>query len=354
MVSFILIKVHGRLWKGVLMKIEGKDMEKDIKQGITNGMKIQEVRIGQKIQDEYGRTYIIRNIIDNDYVKMETGEVLPIHCIHPDPSEPYIRMDIDNKLKLVVPHGDYLFTACGETLEEVGYDAIWVSIANREQTASVDIACHQAADNATWLHTDIYQDGLITGCEDPDVNISISMEDLIQEKITLDDVETKPAVEQTDTTSIYCPSILLRKDGNFRCIQKYGRFYIQYRDETPNSFPWNLAITSEQVRRILDTATNPFALERPLLTHCQEHVEELKEYFITTALTDYMDFCCQCSQEETTKFLMDLKSYPDLRDQLYKTVMNHSMGQEGAAFYKIYQDIIKARKQGATEGDYHG
>lgn len=30
------------------MKIEGKDMEKDIKQGITNGMKIQEVRIGQK------------------------------------------------------------------------------------------------------------------------------------------------------------------------------------------------------------------------------------------------------------------------------------------------------------------
>lgn len=166
-------------------------MKKAVKNDIMNGMKIQEIRIGQKIQDEYGKTYRVRNIIDTDYVKTETGEVLSIHNIRPDPSEPYILVGDDNKLKLVVSHDEYLFTACGETLEEVGYDVIWVSIANREQTASVDVACHQAEKDCSWMHTQCYQDGLLTGCEDPDTEVSISMRDIIQEKMALDGVEKK-------------------------------------------------------------------------------------------------------------------------------------------------------------------
>ena len=324
-------------------------MKKAVKNEIMEGMKIQEVRIGQKILDEYGRKYVISKIIDTDYIKTETGEVLSIHNIRPDPSEPYILVGDDNKLKLVVSHDEYLFTACGETIEEVGYDVIWVSIANREQTASVDVTCHQAEKDCSWMHTQCYHNGLLTGCENLDTEVFISMEDIIQEKIALDGVEKKSKAGEKNTADVYCQSILLRQDGNFKCIQKYGRFYIQYQDETPNGFTWNLAITPEQARHILDAIANPFEVEQPLLTHCQKHMDELKDYFITTALTDYMDFCCQCTQEETNRFLTELKAYPDLQDQLYKTVMNHSMGQEGVAFYQIYQEIIKVRKKGKTE-----
>lgn len=138
---------------------------------------------------------------------------------------------------------------------------------------------------------------------------------------------------------------ILVQSNNWKLIQKYDQFYIRYDNEQANSFVYDVSVTKAQANRILNTIDDPFALEQSLLTYYQEHITELQDYFITTALTDYVYLLCQCPSNEANHFLTSLNQHPDLRMLLYKTVMKNKMNKEtGLAFYEIYRQLIDARE----------
>lgn len=138
---------------------------------------------------------------------------------------------------------------------------------------------------------------------------------------------------------------ILVQSNNWKLIQKYDQFYIRYDNEQANSFVYDVFVTKAQANRILNTIDDPFALEQSLLTYYQEHITELQDYFITTAITDYVYLLCQCSSNDANHFLTSLKQHPDLRMLLYKTVMKNKMNKEtGLAFYEIYRQLIDARE----------
>lgn len=138
---------------------------------------------------------------------------------------------------------------------------------------------------------------------------------------------------------------ILVQSNNWKLIQKYDQFYIRYDNEQANSFVYDVFVTKAQANRMLDTIDDPFALEQSLLTYYQEHITELQDYFITTAITDYVYLLCQCSSNDANHFLTSLNQHPDLRMLLYKTVMKNKMNKEtGLAFYEIYRQLIDARE----------
>lgn len=138
---------------------------------------------------------------------------------------------------------------------------------------------------------------------------------------------------------------ILVQSNNWKLIQKYDQFYIRYDNEQANSFVYDVSVTKAQANRILDTIDDPFALEQSLLTYYQEHITELQDYFLTTAITDYVYLLCQCPANEANHFLTSLNQHPDLRMLLYKTVMKNKMDKEtGLAFYEIYRQLIDARE----------
>ena len=138
---------------------------------------------------------------------------------------------------------------------------------------------------------------------------------------------------------------ILVQSNNWKLIQKYDQFYIRYDNEQANSFVYDVFVTKAQANRILNTIDDPFALEQSLLTYYQEHITELQDYFITTALTDYVYLLCQCPSNEANHFLTSLNQHPDLRMLLYKTVMKNKMDKEtGIAFYEIYRQLIDTRE----------
>lgn len=138
---------------------------------------------------------------------------------------------------------------------------------------------------------------------------------------------------------------ILVQSNNWKLIQKYDQFYIRYDNEQANSFVYDVFVTKAQANRMLDTIDDPFVLEQSLLTYYQEHITELQDYFITTALTDYVYLLCQCPSNEANHFLTSLNQHPDLRMLLYKTVMKNKMDKEtGLAFYEIYRQLIDARE----------
>lgn len=138
---------------------------------------------------------------------------------------------------------------------------------------------------------------------------------------------------------------ILVQSNNWKLIQKYDQFYIRYDNEQANSFVYDVSVTKAQANRMLDTIDDPFVLEQSLLTYYQEHITELQDYFITTALTDYVYLLCQCPSNEANHFLTSLNQHPDLRMLLYKTVMKNKMNKEtGLAFYEIYRQLIDARE----------
>lgn len=138
---------------------------------------------------------------------------------------------------------------------------------------------------------------------------------------------------------------ILVQSNNWKLIQKYDQFYIRYDNEQANSFVYDVFVTKAQANRILNTIDDPFVLEQSLLTYYQEHITELQDYFITTALTDYVYLLCQCSSNDANHFLTSLNQHPDLRMLLYKTVMKNKMNKEtGLAFYEIYRQLIDARE----------
>lgn len=138
---------------------------------------------------------------------------------------------------------------------------------------------------------------------------------------------------------------ILVQSNNWKLIQKYDQFYIRYDNEQANSFVYDVFVTKAQANRMLDTIDDPFVLEQSLLTYYQEHITELQDYFITTALTDYVYLLCQCSSNDANHFLTSLNQHPDLRMLLYKTVMKNKMNKEtGLAFYEIYRQLIDARE----------
>lgn len=138
---------------------------------------------------------------------------------------------------------------------------------------------------------------------------------------------------------------ILVQSNNWKLIQKYDQFYIRYDNEQANSFVYDISVTKAQANRMLDTIDDPFVLEQSLLTYYQEHITELQDYFITTALTDYVYLLCQCPSNEANHFLTSLNQHPDLRMLLYKTVMKNKMNKEtGLAFYEIYRQLIDARE----------
>ena len=138
---------------------------------------------------------------------------------------------------------------------------------------------------------------------------------------------------------------ILVQSNNWKLIQKYDQFYIRYDNEQVNSFVYDVFVTKAQANRILNTIDDPFALEQSLLTYYQEHITELQDYFITTAITDYVYLLCQCSSNDANHFLTSLNQHPDLRMLLYKTVMKNKMNKEtGLAFYEIYRQLIDARE----------
>lgn len=138
---------------------------------------------------------------------------------------------------------------------------------------------------------------------------------------------------------------ILVQSNNWKLIQKYDQFYIRYDNEQANSFVYDVFVTKAQANRILNTIDDPFVLEQSLLTYYQEHITELQDYFITTALTDYVYLLCQCPSNEANHFLTSLNQHPDLRMLLYKTVMKNKMDKEtGIAFYEIYRQLIDARE----------
>lgn len=138
---------------------------------------------------------------------------------------------------------------------------------------------------------------------------------------------------------------ILVQSNNWKLIQKYDQFYIRYDNEQANSFVYDVFVTKAQANRMLNTIDDPFALEQSLLTYYQEHITELQDYFITTAITDYVYLLCQCSSNDANHFLTSLNQHPDLRMLLYKTVMKNKMNKEtGLAFYEIYRQLIDARE----------
>lgn len=138
---------------------------------------------------------------------------------------------------------------------------------------------------------------------------------------------------------------ILVQSNNWKLIQKYDQFYIRYDNEQANSFVYDVFVTKAHANRILNTIDDPFALEQSLLTYYQEHITELQDYFITTAITDYVYLLCQCSSNDANHFLTSLNQHPDLRMLLYKTVMKNKMNKEtGLAFYEIYRQLIDARE----------
>lgn len=138
---------------------------------------------------------------------------------------------------------------------------------------------------------------------------------------------------------------ILVQSNNWKLIQKYDQFYIRYDNEQANSFVYDVFVTKAQANRILNTIDDPFALEQSLLTYYQEHITELQDYFITTAITDYVYLLCQCPSNEANHFLTSLNQHPDLRMLLYKTVMKNKMDKEtGIAFYEIYRQLIDTRE----------
>ena len=138
---------------------------------------------------------------------------------------------------------------------------------------------------------------------------------------------------------------ILVQSNNWKLIQKYDQFYIRYDNEQANSFVYDVSVTKAQANRMLDTIYDPFVLEQSLLTYYQEHITELQDYFITTAITDYVYLLCQCSSNDANHFLTSLNQHPDLRMLLYKTVMKNKMNKEtGLAFYEIYRQLIDARE----------
>lgn len=138
---------------------------------------------------------------------------------------------------------------------------------------------------------------------------------------------------------------ILVQSNNWKLIQKYDQFYIRYDNEQANSFVYDVFVTKAQANRILNTIDDPFALEQSLLTYYQEHITELQDYFITTAITDYVYLLCQFSSNDANHFLTSLNQHPDLRMLLYKTVMKNKMNKEtGLAFYEIYRQLIDARE----------
>lgn len=138
---------------------------------------------------------------------------------------------------------------------------------------------------------------------------------------------------------------ILVQSNNWKLIQKYDQFYIRYDNEQANSFVYDVSVTKAQANRMLDTIDDPFILEQSLLTYYQGHITELQDYFITTAITDYVYLLCQCSSNDANHFLTSLNQHPDLRMLLYKTVMKNKMNKEtGLAFYEIYRQLIDARE----------
>lgn len=151
-------------------------------------MKIQELRIDQKVLDTNNQEHIVEQISKDGTFQDSNGNILFAENVRPDPSAPYLLIGDDNQLKLAVETKNLLLTASAESSAFVGYDAIWTSAEDKNHQISIDISRHKLMENQNWIDNEIYENGLLTGCEDPECALSVDAIQALKDKAELEHI----------------------------------------------------------------------------------------------------------------------------------------------------------------------
>lgn len=151
-------------------------------------MKIQEMHIDQKVFDTNGNPHKVQEIYQCGTFQDEHGTILFADLMTPDPSVPYIKIEENETITLVIESDNTLLTAQAEPAKHYDHNAIYVSIRNKQQTVSVDISKHAIRPNSNHVLSEIYRHGLLTGCEDTDLLCFIDIKQTLKDKAEIENI----------------------------------------------------------------------------------------------------------------------------------------------------------------------
>ena len=151
-------------------------------------MKIQELHIDQTVFDTNGNPHKVQEIYQCGTFQDEHGTILFADLMTPDPSVPYIKIEENETITLVVESNDSVLTAQAEYAKQYDHNAIYVSIRNKQQTVSVDISKHAIPSNGNHVLSEIYRHGLLTGCEDTDLLCFIDIKQTLKDKAEIENI----------------------------------------------------------------------------------------------------------------------------------------------------------------------
>lgn len=151
-------------------------------------MKIQEMHIDQKVFDTNGNPHKVQKIYQCGTFQDEHGTILFADLMTPDPSVPYIKIEENETITLVIESDNTVLTAQAEPAKHYDHNAIYVSIRNKQQTVSVDISKHAIQPNSNHVLSEIYRHGLLTGCEDTDLLCFIDIKQTLKDKSKIENI----------------------------------------------------------------------------------------------------------------------------------------------------------------------
>lgn len=162
-------------------------------------MKIQEMHIDQTVFDTNGNPHKVQEIYQCGTFQDEYGTILFADLMTPDTSVPYVKLEENNTMTLVVEGDDTVLTAQAEYANKYDHDAIYVSIRNKQQNVSVDIAKHAIRPNSNHVLSEIYRHGLLTGCEDTDLLCFIDIKQTLKDKAELENISLEMEENPNET-----------------------------------------------------------------------------------------------------------------------------------------------------------
>lgn len=162
-------------------------------------MKIQEMHIDQTVFDTNGNPHKVQEIYQCGTFQDEHGAILSANLMTPDTSVPYIKIEETETMTLVVESNDTVLTAQAEPAKHYDYNAIYVSLRNKQQTVSVDIAKHAIHPNSNHVLSETYRHGLLTGCEDTDLLCFIDIKQTLKDKAEIENISLEMEEHPNET-----------------------------------------------------------------------------------------------------------------------------------------------------------
>lgn len=124
---------------------------------------------------------------------------------------------------------------------------------------------------------------------------------------------------------------LVNLDGK-TLIKKYDRYYIRFTGGTHEELLCDLLINNEDAMDIL--ADNSKISE--VFSDYEKNINWTKNYFVDSAIKDYMLYACHMYGERITKEIEKLNRHQDIKMEFYRTLMKEAFPKNRAITVEGY------------------